>query len=94
MIDATRLFKLADEYRPTMDHEVLQDWAKDVLRAIGPKESFVDVPAVISELEAAEAGVSAEAAKFPTPGMEYSDYMQLEGEASGLRIAINRLKRK
>lgn len=54
----------------------------------------MDVPAVIDELERTEADVVAEAAKFPTPGMEYSDYMQLEGEASGLRIAIGKLRRQ
>ncbi|WP_164911550.1 hypothetical protein [Mycobacteroides franklinii] len=92
MIDAARLFKLADEYRPTMDDEVLRGWVKDVLRAIGPEEPLVDVSTVVAELERTETDVIAEAAKFPTPGMEYSDYMQLE--ASGLRSAISRLKGK
>lgn len=36
-MDTSKLAKLADEYRPTMDPEVLQAWAKDVKRAIGPR---------------------------------------------------------
>ncbi|QSM04722.1 hypothetical protein PROPHIGD54-2_144 [Mycobacterium phage prophiGD54-2] len=33
-----RLVKLADEYRPTMDQDVLHSWAKDVVQAIRQSE--------------------------------------------------------
>lgn len=37
MADTSRLTKLAEEYRPTMDGEVLHAWAQDVRKAIGPR---------------------------------------------------------
>jgi hypothetical protein len=33
-MDTDHLFKLAHEYRPTMDAEVLHDWAMEVVSAV------------------------------------------------------------
>lgn len=35
-MDTSKLSKLATEYRPTMDTEVLHAWAQDVRKAVGP----------------------------------------------------------
>ncbi len=46
-MDTSKLSKLATEYRPTMDTEVLHAWAQDVRKAVGPQ--IGDVYTVDSE---------------------------------------------